>query len=69
MPEGMGMNYEDVRKRMKRIALNNNAVPQKKANLMNSLSRQVRMRDGEKAERELAREIGCHCKDHSRVWI
>lgn len=70
MSEGMGMNYEDVRKRMKRIARNDSADPQKRANLIHSLSNQARLRDGDGAVRELHKEVSYDLADRKKkIWI
>ena len=55
MPIGMG--YEDVRTRVKRINSMKQADPQKKSALINSLLNQTTQRDGAGARRELEREL------------
>lgn len=51
-----GMNYEDVRTRVKRIQ-NTKGDEQKKANLTNSLLNQAALRNGQGARRELEKEL------------
>lgn len=52
----VGMNYEDVRTRVKRIAQNPGDVRQK-GNLINSLLNQAKLKDGDGARRELEKEL------------
>lgn len=59
-----GMDYEDVRKRVRRLekdAKNRNL----KDNLVNSLINQARRRDGVEAAKEIRREID---KDFGKKW-
>jgi hypothetical protein len=67
---GMGMDYEDVRKRMKRIATNDKADPGKRANLIQSLGNQAKLRDGDGAVRELHKELHYELADRKKkIWI
>lgn len=51
-----GMDYEDVRTRVKRIS-NTKGDDRKKSALVNSLLNQAAVRNGEGARRELEREL------------
>lgn len=51
-----GMDYEDVRRRVKRLE-RTAKNKQLKENLQNSLINQARLREGDGAERELRREL------------
>jgi len=53
----LGMAFEDVRKRVKRIAQTDNAIPEKRDKLINSLLNQTRLCDGEKAHTEIKAEL------------
>ena len=53
----VGMRYEDVRSRVKRITSSSKGDMQAKANLCNSLVNQVRLCEGSKAAREIMREF------------
>jgi hypothetical protein len=61
-----GMHFEDVRKRVRRIA-EKGKDSQLKVNLMNSLLNQSRLCDGEGAVTELTREIDCNNHSSNRL--
>ena len=52
-----GMHYDDVKKRIKRIASTDNGSDAQKTNLVNSLVNQVRAHDGEGGVKELTQEM------------
>lgn len=53
----LGMHFEDVRRRVSRIAAYQNADPTAKSNLINSLLGQTERNDGIKARREIEKEL------------
>lgn len=57
MSDKVGMSYENVRARVKRITSAKTGNAQAKANLCNSLINQVRLREGSGAAREIVREF------------
>ena len=51
------MKYEDAKRRLVRITKSDKGNIQAKANICNSMINQVRLREGERAARELTRDV------------
>lgn len=62
----IGMSYNDVLCRCKRLAGSKSGHPQAKSNLINSLRNQCRLAEGEKALSELDKELCSTNKPSSR---
>jgi hypothetical protein len=54
---GIGMDYNEVRKKIVKINKEKYMHPEQKNRLRESLFNQARLREGSKAERELRREL------------